>query len=210
MIKATIRFDSDFHIGSGIGKAGYVDSLFVKDSYGNPVITGQTLKGIIRDSCMRIAKSFDNLCRDNRRCTCLLCEIFGRVSRPGRYLFTPAYLKTKTDDKEYPVRKRTSIDRDTGTAKEKALFSTEVAPQNIEFEFTIKPKPFKGKVPSELEITLLIAGILWTREIGGNRRRGLGHCRMTIEEPVINKEILKRDLEELRDYIKKSGEVKDV
>lgn len=202
MIKATIRFNSDFHIGSGVGKAGYIDSLFVKDTDGKPVITGQTLKGIIKDSCTRIARSFGISCDDNRKCDCLICEIFGRESRPGKYLFTPARLKENGKDKEeeYPIRKRTSIDKETGTAKEHALFSTEVAPLNLEFKFTIKPKP--SKKPDSLEKTLLIAGILWTREIGGNRRRGLGHCRMTVEEPVVNKEGLKQELGRLRDLNK--------
>lgn len=200
MIKTTITFDSDFHIGSGVGKVGYIDSLFVKDSDGNPVIPGQTLKGIIKDSCKRIANSFGIPCQDNRKCTCPICEIFGRASRPGKYLFTPAHLKTKTEDKEYPVRKRTSIDRETGTAKEQALFSTEVAPQNLEFEFAIKPRPFKK--PEDVEKTILLAGILWTREIGGNRRRGLGHCRMKIEEPEIDKEDLKKKLEDLKNSSK--------
>jgi CRISPR/Cas system CSM-associated protein Csm3 (group 7 of RAMP superfamily) len=203
MIRATIKFDSDFHIGSGVGKAGYIDSLFVKDAEGKPVITGQTLKGIIRDSCTRIAKSFGIHCDNNRKCTCFICEIFGRESRSGRYLFTPAHLKTETRDKEYPVRKRTSIDRETGTAKEHALFSTEVAPQKLEFEFTIKPK--SSKKPDDLEKTLLIAGILWTREIGGNRRRGLGHCRMTV---VIDKKSLKEGLEKLKEF-GKDAEVKN-
>ncbi|MBI4377984.1 MAG: hypothetical protein HY578_02685 [Nitrospinae bacterium] len=203
-----IRFNSDFHIGSGIGKVGYIDSLFVKDSQGNPVITGQTLKGMLRDSCQRIAKSFNIKCNNNRECICPVCEIFGRESRHGKYLFNPAYLKTETKDKEYPVRKRTSIDRDIGTAKEKALFSTEVAPQNLEFEFTIKPKP--SKKPEELEMILLIAGILWTREIGGNRRRGLGHCRMTIDEPRIDKNALKSELLKLKELSNKDSEVNNV
>lgn len=214
MIKATIRFESDFHIGSGVGKAGYIDSLFVKDSDGNPVIPGQTLKGIIKDSCKRIANSFGIPCQNNRKCTCPICEIFGRASRPGKYLFSPAYLKTKKEDKEYkeyPIRKRTSIDRQTGTAKEHALFSTEVAPQNFEFEFLIKPKPTYYSNPHKLELNLLIlkAGILWTMEIGGNRRRGLGRCRMEIEEPVIDKEDLKKELEDLKNS-SKNVEVKDV
>ncbi|MGQ9569607.1 MAG: RAMP superfamily CRISPR-associated protein [Thermodesulfovibrionales bacterium] len=215
MIRATIKFESDFHIGSGLGKEGYIDSLFVKDSNGNPVIPGQTLKGIIRDSCMRIANSFGIKCSNNRKCTCHICEIFGKPSRPGKYLFTPAYLKGGDEDKEYPVRKRTSIDKETGTAKEEALFSTEVAPKDLEFEFFIKPNPAYKSNPNKLELKLelnliiLKAGILWTREIGGNRRRGLGHCRMIIEEPPIDKEQLKKGLEKLKGS-NKGGEVKYV
>ncbi|MBU1615694.1 hypothetical protein KJ693_10375, partial [bacterium] len=184
MIKVTIKFNSDFHIGSGLGKANYIDSLFVKDSRRNPIIPGQTLKGVIKDSCVRIANSFGikNCVSDNTTkrhiCPCIICRIFGRESQSAKYLFSPARLKTDDKDREYPVRRRTSIDAETGTAKEKALFSTEVAPQNLEFEFTINQK--SGGQSGKSERTLLEAGILWTREIGGNRRRGLGHCRMTI------------------------------
>jgi CRISPR/Cas system CSM-associated protein Csm3 (group 7 of RAMP superfamily) len=202
MIKATIRFDSDFHIGSGVGKAGYIDSLFIKDTQDNPIITGQTLKGIIRDSCKRIANSFNIPCKENRKCTCLICEIFGRASRPGKYLFTPATQKPSSKNKkEYPVRRRTSIDIHTGTAKREALFSTEVARKGVEFGFTIRPKP--SKKPEELEEALLIAGILWTREIGGNRRRGLGHCKIEIKEPVIDRESLKKQLLKLQELDRK-------
>ena len=205
MITATISFNSDFHIGSGIGKAGYIDSLFVKDGQGNPTIPGQTLKGVTRDSCIRIANSLEvEHCISNKNkkhcCNCIICRIFGRASRPSKYLFSPAHLKTAVDDEKYPVRKRTGIDRETGTAKENALFSTEVAPCNLEFEFTIKPKP--PYQLDELEVTLLKASILWTREIGGNRRRGLGHCTMTITEPAINKAVFKEELERLRDFNK--------
>ncbi len=196
MIKAKIRFNSDFHIGSGTGKAGYIDSLFVKDNQDNPVIPGQTLKGIIRDSCKRITNSFGIQCKNNRNCTCLICAIFGRESRPGKYHFSPATFKEVGKGKEYPIRRRTSIDRDTGTAKREALFSTEVAPQNLEFDFLIKPK--LAYQPNELELILLKAGILWTREIGSNRRRGLGHCRMIIKEPPIDKDRLKEELAKLK------------
>ncbi|MBU1614284.1 hypothetical protein KJ693_03130, partial [bacterium] len=67
------------------------------------------------------------------------------------------------------------------------------------FEFTINQK--SGGQSGKSERTLLEAGILWTREIGGNRRRGLGHCRMTIEE--INRAALKKGLKKLRNINKK-------
>lgn len=195
MIKVTIKFNSDFHIGSGLGKTNYIDGLFVKDRQQNPIIPGQTLKGIIKDSCVRIANSFGiKNCVDGNmkrhKCKCVICSMFGRESQSAKYLFSPARLKTDNKYSEYTVRRRTSIDTKTGTAKEKALFSTEVAPQNLEFEFTIRQRP--GRRSDESEKTLLEIGVLWTREIGGSRRRGLGHCRMTIEE--INSAVLKRKL----------------
>jgi len=199
MIKATIKFNSDFHLGSGFGKANYIDSLLVKDSEDNPAISGQTLKGIIKDSCRRIANSFDIKCTGDRRCSanCPVCQIFGKASYSGKYLFSPAYLKATTQDKDYPIRRRTTIDRESGTAKEKALFSTEVATKNLEFEFMVNMRP--GNQFNEIEETLLIAGILWTREIGGHRRRGLGHCRIAIQEPQIDKEALKDRLKKLQE-----------
>lgn len=208
MIRATIKFNSDFHLGSGFGKANYIDSLFVKDSQSNPTITGQTLKGIIKDSCKRIANSFGIKCTDNRRCSphCPVCQIFGKASYPGKYLFSPAYLRTTAQDKDYPIRRRTSIDRESGTAKEQALFSTEVATKDLEFEFTITPRP--GNQFDEKEEILIIAGILWTREIGGHRRRGLGHCRITIQQPHIDKDDLKNRLKILEEL--KLEELKDV
>ena len=203
MITVKIKFESDFHIGSGLGKAAYIDSLVVKDSAKKPVIPGQTIKGILRDSCMRIANSFGLKCEDKRGCECPVCSIFGRESTPGKYVFSPAVLY-KTTQSEYQVRQRTSINNETGTAKEHALFSSEVSSKGSEFEFTVNCREGDEK---ENETTLLTAGILWTREIGGGRRRGLGSCVLTIE-PQPPQEELKNMLEKLKSTADKGDDSK--
>jgi len=177
MIKAKITFISDFHIGSGLGAVYYVDSLFVRDNSHRPYIPGETIKGIIRDSCTRIANSLDIPCEDKRGCKCIICELFGREGKAGKLIFSPAYMNSAQESTDSLVRKRTSINRETGTAKEHALFSSEVAFMGSELHFAIRNR--NGEM-TELQKALLMAGILWTREIGGNRRRGLGHCRMSI------------------------------
>ena len=51
---------SDWHVGSGTGRPGSVDSLVRRDGDGLPYVPAKTLTGIWRDSCERVALGLDN------------------------------------------------------------------------------------------------------------------------------------------------------
>ena len=51
---------SDWHIGTGAGRVGDIDSLVQRDRHGLPYIPAKTLTGIWRDACELVATGLDN------------------------------------------------------------------------------------------------------------------------------------------------------
>src|SRR5438128_1661025 len=45
-----LRMESDWHVGSGMGRPGNIDRLIVRDSDGLPFVPAKTLRGILRDA----------------------------------------------------------------------------------------------------------------------------------------------------------------
>ncbi len=54
-----VRFESDWHVGSGTGRPGEVDRVVVRDRHGLPYVPAKTLTGIWRDGCQRVARALD-------------------------------------------------------------------------------------------------------------------------------------------------------
>ena len=52
-----LKFNSDWHIGSGTGIPGNVDSQVLRDEDGFPYVPGKTLTGILRDAAEWIAET---------------------------------------------------------------------------------------------------------------------------------------------------------
>ncbi|NJL99422.1 MAG: hypothetical protein HC924_11740 [Synechococcaceae cyanobacterium SM2_3_2] len=50
---------SDWHIGTGSGRSGDIDSLVIRDPDGLPYIPAKTLTGIWRDACEKVAYGLD-------------------------------------------------------------------------------------------------------------------------------------------------------
>ncbi|MCS7271689.1 MAG: RAMP superfamily CRISPR-associated protein, partial [Gemmataceae bacterium] len=55
-----LTFESDWHVGSGMGRPGNVDRLVTRDSDGLPYVPAKTLCGIWRDACERLCWGLDN------------------------------------------------------------------------------------------------------------------------------------------------------
>lgn len=108
-VKYCVGFESDYHIGSGLGIAGVVDDTLIKDSKGRPIIPGSTLKGVIRDACEDLVDALnihaimcDGTVKDGKKMcgvnhdvshdgnTCLLCLIFGSEVIPSHFRFQSA------------------------------------------------------------------------------------------------------------------------
>jgi CRISPR/Cas system CSM-associated protein Csm3 (group 7 of RAMP superfamily) len=195
-IEYRLYFLSDWHIGSGTGIPGIVDNGVLKDENNLPVITGKTIKGIARDALedlLGILEKFAPRHREEEKAGNPVAEIFGgEGNKEGQAIFyNPVICQNKSDreSKEYKkfleyfkekalgeVRYHTSIDKDTGVAKDGHLFSEETSDHLLEFFGTISaPGEYTG---------LLAAALRFITKIGGKRRRGLGQCQFNILSPT--------------------------
>src|SRR5436305_10177471 len=59
--KFRLRFTmkSDWHVGSGTGRPGNVDSLLQRDAEGLPYLPAKTVRGIWRDAAEQVAYALD-------------------------------------------------------------------------------------------------------------------------------------------------------
>ena len=121
---------------------------------------------------------------------CLMCALFGSPSSQGSFWFSPAtYLDADTlgkldlGESDGALRAHTAIDPYTKRAKTNQLFQIEVVQPIDLFYGDIHFTGWAGAQP-ELDhdslVAWLTAALLFTRRVGGNRRRGWGHCRFTL------------------------------
>jgi CRISPR-associated protein Csx10 len=105
----------DLHVGSGVGIPGLIDSMSLRDHQGFAILPGSEIKGLVRDSCIRLLKCscdpdavcsgqkswkdmtrmmegfrFENLCDFKSESLCILCALFGSPKTPGAWWFSPA------------------------------------------------------------------------------------------------------------------------
>jgi len=115
LLSYKITFETWFHIGSGLA-GGLLDALVRRDTHGNLVIPGSTLKGLIRENCEHLAKLCDlptlephvpkgeligtknsveayleQLCNNHN----IIAAIFGSPFKPGTVYFSDAYLTSE-------------------------------------------------------------------------------------------------------------------
>ena len=60
-----VIFESDWHVGSGAGIPGHLDSQVLRDGNGLPFVPGKTLTGILRDAAEWVAHARDAHEKDN-------------------------------------------------------------------------------------------------------------------------------------------------
>jgi CRISPR-associated protein Csx10 len=183
-----IKFDSDWHIGSGAGIPGSVDRTVLRDADGLPYVPGKTLTGILRDSAEFVVEARGQVYKD------ALESLFGGQPAQGEKLEDAKIgisdavfsdeLKEVLRSHEalkqalFIVQPGIKIDRATGRTEDKHLFSREevrggcTLRANVMIEDSLSPE----------EETLLGDAIKATRRIGGHRRRGGGRCKLSIED----------------------------
>lgn len=76
---------------------------------------------------------------------------------------------------------RTSIDPQSGRAEDDHLFTLEEAVAGLELAGSVEIEP---ALPRR-ELSLLVAALRFIREVGGQRRRGLGTCRVRIDRAAL-------------------------
>jgi CRISPR/Cas system CMR subunit Cmr4 (Cas7 group RAMP superfamily) len=186
-IKYHLRFLSDWHVGSGSGIPGLVDNGVLKDNGNVPVITGRTIKGIVRDAMEDIL-----LLKGEPKHEAIIEAIFGgEGTKQGEAVFYNPTLyrdeeaQTRSEFQGFlgyfkekdigEIRCHTSIDKQKGTAKKHHLFSEETSDCLFEFFGDIEVDDEFAK--------FVLAALKFTTKIGGKRRRGLGQCQFDIREP---------------------------
>jgi len=182
-IKYKLEFISHAHFGSGTAR-GLADNGVVRDALGNPYVPGSTIKGRLRYYCEKILNERgENYCTPftNNPCKrCKICSIFGFAGGiGGKAVFSDALL---IDDlREYGkfcffTRDGIMISRGRGVTVEGHLFKTEMLLPGLVFTGEIE-----GNL-TEDEKQLIREGLQAITHIGGNKSRGLGRCKFTIEE----------------------------
>lgn len=58
--RVRLTMESDWHVGSGMGRPGNVDRLITRDADGLPFVPAKTLRGIWRDACERLCRGLDD------------------------------------------------------------------------------------------------------------------------------------------------------
>ena len=142
-----------------------------------------------------------DLCGFENREPCILCAIFGSPVTPAGFWFSPAryaeqyrhtILDIKLDEDQPPVAAwrdsatsaHAAIDRKTKRAAAHQLFNLEVVRTSEVFEGFIRPLAISQPCAHSAEELLgwLTASLLFTRRLGGRRRKGWGRCRFTLVE----------------------------
>lgn len=177
-IEYTIEFYSYWHCGSGTSAGADVDELVIKDKSGLPFIPGKTLKGLIREAVESYVHFKGGEGMDG------LDEIFGR---PGGFEGCAHFSNACLDESErnsivkdglqdflYEKLTTTSIDEQTGIAKEHSLRSMEVVvPCTLHARITGVPEDKREIIEKSL-------GLI--KRLGLKRNRGLGRCDFKVKK----------------------------
>lgn len=180
-----VRFDSDWHIGTGVGDASVLDRLVARDPNGFPYVPAKSITGVVRDAAETIALGLDN--GASGPWSDYVCRLFGdqpavgdrngRAPRPASVSIRSAHVTAEFAASIPPaargdmctVRASTAIDRDTGTAARGTLRQIEVARAGTALVGEIT-------IDRDADVAFLTAALAAVRAIGGSRRRGLGRC----------------------------------
>lgn len=200
---ANIRFDSDWHIGSGAGRAGDIDRLVLRDSDGLPFIPAKTLTGIWRDACEAVAWGLDNG-QDNGAWQRWVLYLFGDQPaiaeeavvvppRPAALSIRAAYLPDDLREclKEKPILKEMiaftkvgiGIDPKTGCAKENFLRFEEMVRAGATLKASCQLDYSSLEEDQQKAIyALLVVSTKMVERLGGKRRRGAGLCKLSVDK----------------------------
>ncbi|MCL4298479.1 MAG: hypothetical protein KJ077_22270 [Anaerolineae bacterium] len=160
-ISYTLTFESPFHFGTGL-RNGLIHRTIVRDRDEYLYVPGSTLKGVLRDRCEQIARSFELRANEphsevsarteaNTKNPDIIVRIFGSRFLPSQLYFDDAMMHKK--DKAYfeastPTRSNTgkykirqveqrtqvSLSRFTRTAKPGHLYTSEYGIYQLRFE----------------------------------------------------------------------------
>jgi CRISPR/Cas system CSM-associated protein Csm3 (group 7 of RAMP superfamily) len=206
-VSLTITWEAGWHVGSGQGTAR-VDRLLRRRACGPrgdraPFVPGSQIKGVLRHQCERLAallggnvvaphvvgRELDRGMLDEfrplARSDLLIDRLFGSRFQ-GDCLFVEDAVPAVAGRQTPLFHSRTSIDRVSGTARDRTLFVTEVAQAGgPELRSRVQARhPVRALTQDgdgfPFEYSLLLAGLLSLDMLGGDKSAGLGKCRITI------------------------------
>jgi len=161
-----ITFYDFWHLSSGVSAGASLDSLVVKNSDGLPYVPGKTIKGLVREMTELI---------DDTKTK----EIFGdEGSQIAHSYFSNATLDKDTINhlNANPTLKKHLFDKVTSTKIGKNGIAESKSLREIE---VVVPLTLSGTI--ECNDEELITGALgMIKQIGLNRNRGLGRCKMEV------------------------------
>jgi CRISPR-associated protein Csm3 len=175
---------SDLHIGGHSESApGEMEMGVLKDTRGNPLLPGSSLKGVLRSEMEKLLNGLDkpactpaDLCSAGNECT--VCLLFGGREYAGSIRIRDAV----TDTRKTLVRDGVMIDRETRRAAQGAFYQLEVVPRGAVFNGRItieNPKlKIKEKEYSYAKLGALLGTIRFfnatSKSLGGGVSRGFG------------------------------------
>ena len=183
---------SDTCFSRGEGTPGAVDVEIEHDELGLPYLSGKTMRGLIRDTWLSIARSFEELHEAGLRVWGPVGDLdetsilrFGDAQldasvrdwitwaekRTHAPISPQAVLEALTD-----VRSQTSEERKTGAPAETTLRSIRVALRGLKFSAPISWMD----APREADLKCLALSVLGTRHAGLGRNRGRGFVRLLL------------------------------
>ena len=194
ILKITLLSEAAF--GRGDGVAGVVDTEIEHDERGLPYLHGRGIKGLLTAQCADLLGALEQSAVHasfKQAATRLFGEGGSDLESSGILSFGPARLPellrkavyfvnparlTRSDVLEAltTIRRQTSIDTQTGAAKEETLRANRVLMRDLVFEALISTE---FELDSR-EKALLGACVKAVRQIGCQRSRGLGRVRAEI------------------------------
>lgn len=203
--RVRLTMDSDWHVGSGMGRPGNVDRLITRDADDLPFVPAKTLRGIWRDACERLCRGLDD--GQVGAWSRLVDLLFGSQPALGqndptgrhgdpaeaplssavqiRSALIPSSLREQLVRADVRIRQALTfvkpgvkIDRRSGSAQTDFLRFEEVARKGTVLEAECR-LPIDEAV-REVSSALLIASAKLVERLGGKRRRGPGRCRLEI------------------------------
>jgi CRISPR-associated protein Csx10 len=203
--RVRLTMQSDWHVGSGMGRPGNVDRLIARDADNLPFVPAKTLRGIWRDACERLCRGLDD--GQLGEWSKLVDRLFGsqpalgqndptgRHGDPGtaplesavqiRSAVIPAVLREKLARADLRFRQALTfvkpgvkIDRRSGSAETDCLRFEEMGRKGTILE--VECRLMVDDSVREVASALLIASAKLVERLGGKRRRGPGRCCLEI------------------------------
>ena len=190
---------SDWHVGSGVGRQGSVDSLVIRDADDLPYAPSSTVAGMWRDAAEQLAFGLDQACGGDRW-TDLVPSLFGsqpalgngrgtgpvpsrlalehlRLPRDLRAALRGASRASLRQELTF-VKPGVRIDPRRGTAATDMLRFEEVSRSGaiLKGRSTIDTAGIGNTCDHDTLVAFAFASLRLLERIGGGRRRGLGRC----------------------------------
>lgn len=179
-----VRFDSDFHTGTGFSQPGGADDMLDRDTEGRPRVLGRRMKGKILDGARQAVLSIGI---GEPAATSLLAAVFGAghesgASSEGHFRFLSARqpdalaVGTRAAERSIDRRSHNSVNSRTGRAADDALFSREV----LRREVVLRGRIVWDSTTDQSERDLVVVALRMVEGLGAKNRRGEGACRIEV------------------------------